>query len=637
MDDSLVLAVVQSDIQSSISLLASGACTNIITPSGQPLLHLALALEEESLALAMVQLLLINGANPECKDSQGRTALDMAREMRREEVVKLLVGFGAEGTSLEEEVAVTFHKYVFEEEEEKGGDKTAVKGGLHFLEQVASIFQGSLEGVKEDEVTQEQEDADTELSSVLAQLDSVGFIAGGRGMMSCPSTLDRKGDSFTCSTPSRRDMIRPSLNMSMMSNISTVVGKEDSRVGRGGQVGRSPARSGRKQGGRKRERVAGGGGDAEVSKKLFVAGPESQNVSQVESFISHSFHSCKSNLERSVTMLASSSLLSVCQEFIITDKSEGLDMLEKRLPSLLGVALQDQTLLDQLQVESENMVGERSSLALSHMDSITSMDLRDGLAQYGEAPSGPITATTRTAYLRRLKKLRLGLVVPSSTLDTKYPAPMAAALKNISSITRHWVRLSTMEQEMAAIFNNIPSDLADKVNLLTRETVCKASFNYLLLDPRMTQNLPMRVFSSSDQELWRTFLAAIFYVGKGSRSRPFQHLYEAIKIQKSAAKKKKLSEKIRKIHEIWEEDKGVVVVQVFQNTIAVEAFTREAAMIDAVGCDNLTNVKGGDYYGVAAEWAEEKKLELGTFLVFKAFKIFLQEGERQIRPVDLRT
>ena len=48
-----------------------------------------------------------------------------------------------------------------------------------------------------------------------------------------------------------------------------------------------------------------GGGDAEICKKLFVTGSESQNVSQVES-------SCKSNLERSVTMLASSSLLSVC-------------------------------------------------------------------------------------------------------------------------------------------------------------------------------------------------------------------------------------------------------------------------------------------------------------------------------------
>eukprot|EP00092_Neocalanus_flemingeri_P015243 GFUD01016473.1.p1 GENE.GFUD01016473.1~~GFUD01016473.1.p1 ORF type:complete len:377 (+),score=130.85 GFUD01016473.1:122-1132(+) len=336
-------------------------------------------------------------------------------------------------------------------------------------------------------------------------------------------------------------------------------------------------------------------------------------------------------------MLASSSLLSVCQEFLISDKVHGLSMLEKRLPSLLGVALQDQTLLEQLQAESENMVGERSSLTLSDMDSITSVDLRTGLAHYGETPTGPITATTRTAYLRRLKKLRLGLVVPASTLDSQYPPPMAGALKNISTITRHWVKLSTMEQEMAAQFNNIPPDVANKVNCLTRETVCKASFNYLLLDPRLTQNLPMRVFSSSDQELWRTFLAAIFYVGKGSRSRPFQHLYEAIKALKTVSKKKKLSEKIRTIHQIWEEEKGVVVVQVFQNTIAVEAFSREAAMIDAIGCDNLTNVKGGDYYGEAAGWTKERKLELGTFLVFKAFKIFLQEGERQIRPVDLRS
>ena len=47
---------------------------------------------------------------------------------------------------------------------------------------------------------------------------------------------------------------------------------------------------------------------------------------------------------------------------------------------------------------------------------------------------------------------------------------------------------------------------------------------------------------------------------------------------------------------------GVVVVQVFQNTIAVEAFTREAALIDALGCNNLTNQKPGDYYGPANQW-----------------------------------
>ena len=92
----------------------------------------------------------------------------------------------------------------------------------------------------------------------------------------------------------------------------------------------------------------------------------------------------------------------------------------------------------------------------------------------------------------------------------------------------------------------------------------------------------------------------------------------------------------RKIHEIWDSGGGVVVTQVFLNTIAVEAFTREAAMIDAINCDNLTNVKPGDYYGVANGWSVEQKLKLGTFLLFKAFKIFLQEGERQIRPVDLK-
>ena len=60
-------------------------------------------------------------------------------------------------------------------------------------------------------------------------------------------------------------------------------------------------------------------------------------------------------------------------------------------------------------------------------------------------------------------------------------------------------------------------------------------------------------------------------------------------------------------------------------------------MIEALDCENLSNVKPGDYYGSAAEWDPTRKLQLGTFLLFKAFRIFLQEGERQIRPVDLKT
>ena len=36
----------------------------------------------------------------------------------------------------------------------------------------------------------------------------------------------------------------------------------------------------------------------------------------------------------------------------------------------------------------------------------------------------------------------------------------------------------------------------------------------------------------------------------------------------------------------------MALTQVFQNTIAVESFTREAAMIESLGCENLTNLKG---------------------------------------------
>ena len=83
------------------------------------------------------------------------------------------------------------------------------------------------------------------------------------------------------------------------------------------------------------------------------------------------------------------------------------------------------------------------------------------------------------------------------------------------------------------------------------------------------------MFSVSDQELFTTFIAAMFYIGKGTRSRPFQHLYEGVKKRG----KKNVGKKIETIHAIWDAGLGVISLQVFQNTIGVEAFTREAGMI----------------------------------------------------------
>lgn len=45
---------------------------------------------------------------------------------------------------------------------------------------------------------------------------------------------------------------------------------------------------------------------------------------------------------------------------------------------------------------------------------------------------------------------------------------------------------------------------------------------------RVTKNLPFRSHTMSPQECFQTFIKAIFYVGKGKRSRPYSHLYEAL-------------------------------------------------------------------------------------------------------------
>lgn len=53
-----------------------------------------------------------------------------------------------------------------------------------------------------------------------------------------------------------------------------------------------------------------------------------------------------------------------------------------------------------------------------------------------------------------------------------------------------------------------------------------------LLFSRVTNNLPSRSHTMTPQECFQTFIRAIFYVGKGKRSRPYSHLYEALEYHK---------------------------------------------------------------------------------------------------------
>ncbi|XP_052223131.1 ankyrin repeat and LEM domain-containing protein 1-like isoform X2 [Dreissena polymorpha] len=157
-----------------------------------------------------------------------------------------------------------------------------------------------------------------------------------------------------------------------------------------------------------------------------------------------------------------------------------------------------------------------------------------------------------------------------------------------------------------------------------RDGTLKSSFNYLLLDPRITKNLPNRECNMNKLDVFRTFISAIFYIGKGMRDRPYFHLYEAIKHKKSPTKK--ASGKVQRILDIWSGGEGVVSLHCFQSVIPVEAYTREACMVDAIGLKHLTNKKRGNYYGKSVHYSEQRRRRMGVYLLKKVLHIFIAEG-----------
>ncbi|NWR64041.1 ANKL1 protein, partial [Bucorvus abyssinicus] len=167
-----------------------------------------------------------------------------------------------------------------------------------------------------------------------------------------------------------------------------------------------------------------------------------------------------------------------------------------------------------------------------------------------------------------------------------------------------------------------------------REGLVKSSFNYLLLDPRTTQNLPLRSHRLSPAECFRTFVKAIFYVGKGTRARPCCHFAEALSQHRAGTQKG--CPKVRRILEIWASGQGIILVCCFQNRLPAEAYTRESCLVEALGLPTITNQQKGNCYGVTARWPAERRRRLGVHMLHRAMSIFLAEGERQLWPLDIQ-
>uniref|UniRef100_A0A8C3JTN5 Ankyrin repeat and LEM domain containing 1 n=1 Tax=Calidris pygmaea TaxID=425635 RepID=A0A8C3JTN5_9CHAR len=244
--------------------------------------------------------------------------------------------------------------------------------------------------------------------------------------------------------------------------------------------------------------------------------------------------------------------------------------------------------------------------------------LRRRLRALGDNP-GPVTELTRWLYLRRLEELVRG---PRGSPAGHSPE-LVAALR-----TGHVPDCAQDELVLAQQF-----DRPDRTRHW-REGLVKSSFNYLLLDPRTTQNLPLRSHRLSPAECFRTFVEAIFYVGKGTRARPYCHLAEALSQHRAGTQKG--CPKVRRILEIWGSGHGVISVHCFQSTVPAEAYTREGCLVEALGLQTITNQRKGNCYGVAASWPAERRRRLGVHMLHRAMRIFLAEGERQLRPPDIQ-
>ena len=103
-----------------------------------------------------------------------------------------------------------------------------------------------------------------------------------------------------------------------------------------------------------------------------------------------------------------------------------------------------------------------------------------------------------------------------------YPLELQKTLTNYDQLVESTKEFSKLEIKMSNYF-------LEKAHLKWREGNSKTSFVYLLLDPRITENLSINHTQLSKAQIWEKFLNSIFYIGKGKQSRPYTHLYDAIK------------------------------------------------------------------------------------------------------------
>ncbi|VDM81803.1 unnamed protein product [Strongylus vulgaris] len=182
-----------------------------------------------------------------------------------------------------------------------------------------------------------------------------------------------------------------------------------------------------------------------------------------------------------------------------------------------------------------------------------------------------------------------------------------------------------------AMLGKTSSELGKDLDDRIREEFQSAgvtAFCYLLLDPR-------KIMEDLDALDLKSFVPAIFYVGKGTKARPLAHLIEAKKERNAGSPKMVSNAKLKRIDSIWGSGNGVLCLQINHSVSNDEAFVREAALIEAIRLENLTNVKGGEWRGGSKMWTMPMRAQFGTYQLQRALGVLKMEGLRPIKPEAL--
>ena len=173
------------------------------------------------------------------------------------------------------------------------------------------------------------------------------------------------------------------------------------------------------------------------------------------------------------------------------------------------------------------------------------------------------------------------------------------------------------------------------------KAIKKSYYTYLIIDIERYNANKSKVDESSlipheaSMHDFLLFKACIIYVGKGIFNRKHMHLTLAKQLYVGMLPKRKISLKVSKIASLWEQGKGITLIQLDCDATTYEAFTRENCIIKSLNFNMLTNRIRGTSYGAAKRWPLLKIINYGNMLTYSLFNIFISKTPNIIFASDV--